>query len=194
MTVDFYIETLATITGILCVFLQTREDARAWPFGLIAVCLLSYIFFKGKLYSSALLNIIFIGLNLFGWWNWSRKDKEENVVKITNLLPSEIGIWTVITLAGTLAWGYFMASNTDAAYVYGDAFAIIASLVASYLLAQKKIENWLLWIIINVISIAIYYLQGLYQPAFLYTVYLGLGIKGFIDWRKTIELENQATT
>ncbi|RMD68810.1 MAG: nicotinamide riboside transporter PnuC, partial [Bacteroidetes bacterium] len=89
-------------------------------------------------------------------------------------------------LAGAAAWGWFMATHTDADFPYFDAFTTVASLVAQYLMARKKLENWIIWIIVDVVAIQIYYLKGLYVTSFLFVVYLGLSIKGWIDWKRSM--------
>ena len=84
-----------------------------------------------------------------------------------------------------MVWGYLMANNTNADFPYGDAFTTVASLVAQFLLARKKLENWIIWIVVDLVAIVIYSLKGLYLTTFLYGVYLLLSAKGLYDWRQS---------
>ncbi|MCB0572476.1 MAG: nicotinamide mononucleotide transporter [Phaeodactylibacter sp.] len=179
-------EFIAVVSGIIHVFLLTREKIIAWPFGILTVSLYIYIFAESKLYSDVILHVVYVVLNIFGWWNWARRGAGTIHVPITRLSKQEIGAWAGLILVGFVAWGYVMGANTDASYPYGDAFTTVASLIAQFLLARKKIENWLIWIIVDVVAIAIYALKGLYLTTGLYAVYLLLSTKGFLDWRRTM--------
>lgn len=182
-------EFIAVVSGIIHVFLLTREKIIAWPFGLLSVSLYIYIFGESKLYSDAILHVVYVVLNIYGWWNWARRGKETIHIPITRLSGKETGAWSGLILAGFLIWGYLMKANTDASFPYGDAFTTVASLVAQFLLARKKLENWIIWIIVDVVAIAIYALKGLYLTTGLYGVYLLLSTKGFFEWRRTTKAE-----
>jgi nicotinamide mononucleotide transporter len=187
------LELIAVVSGIVHVFLLTREKISAWPFGLLTVSLYIYIFADAKLYSDVLLHIIYVALNVYGWWNWARRrSTTARHIPITQLRPWEAGGWAAGIALGALLWGYFMAANTGADFPYADAFTTVASLSAQFLLARKKLENWIVWIIVDVAAITIYSLKGLHLTALLYGVYLLLSIKGWLDWRKGMTREADA--
>ena len=180
------IEYIAVASGIIHVFLLTREKIIAWPFGILTVSLYIYIFSVSKLYSDVILHVVYVILNIYGWWNWARRAQTAEHVPISRLSGRETGAWAGLILIGFLLWGYTMQANTDASFPYGDAFTTVASLVAQFLLARKKLENWIIWIIVDVVAITIYGLKGLYPTTGLYIVYLLLSTKGFLDWRRTM--------
>ncbi|MFQ5448494.1 MAG: nicotinamide riboside transporter PnuC [Saprospiraceae bacterium] len=183
------LEIIATICGLIHVFLLTREKIIAWPFGIATVTIYVYIFFASRLYSDAILHVCYIAINSYGWYNWARRKENVTEVKISRLRPSGIAILAAIVFAGTLAWGYLMDTNTDASFAYYDAFTTVASFTAQYLLTQKKIDNWAVWIAVDLVAIPIYLLKGLYVTSGLYFVYLLLCISGLIEWRKTFQLQ-----
>lgn len=178
------IEYIAVATGILHVFLLTRGKVAAWPFGLVSVSLYIYIFFLNKLYSDTFLHVVYVVLNIYGWWNWVRHRDQQTNVAVGRLEHRQRVWWPVLIVVGALLWGYGVQQNTDASYPYGDAFTTVASLVAQYLLARRKLENWVIWIIVDVVAINIYLLKGLYPTSGLYAVYLVLSISGWVHWRR----------
>lgn len=178
------IEYVAVVTGIIHVFLLTRGKVLAWPFGIISVGLYIYIFFLNQLYSDTFLHVVYVGLNSYGWWNWVKHRDEATVVEVSYLAHRQRILWPVLILVGALFWGYGMQQNTDASFPYGDAFTTVASLVAQYLLARRKLENWIIWIIVDIVAINIYLLKGLYPTSGLYAVYLILSVYGLLQWRR----------
>ena len=180
------LEIVATLAGIACVYLQTREKIIAWPFGILSVTLYVYIFFSSKLYSDTILHIIYIALNVYGWWYWSGK-KHDEAQKPIKLLKSTTFIgWMIGVLIGTAVWGFAMHKMTDADLVYVDAFTTVGSLCAQFLLARKVLQNWIIWIIVDIVAVNVYIYKGLYFTSFMFFVFLLLCIKGFLDWRKHI--------
>ncbi len=180
-------EWVATGFGIVCVWLMARQNIWGWPAGIVTTAIYSWIFLESKLYSDAILNVIYVLLNVYGWWYWlTRRDEAQHELPVTTLAQMARVGWGAFILAGAAAWGWFMATHTDADFPYFDAFTTVASLVAQYLMARKKLENWIIWIIVDVVAIQIYYLKGLYVTSFLFVVYLGLSIKGWIDWKRSM--------
>lgn len=178
------LEIIATASGLVHVFLLTREKIIAWPFGIITVTIYVYLFYVSRLYSDAILHVFYIGLNSFGWYNWARRTGNHAEVLITRLKANWTAALTAAIVIGTIGWGYIMDTQTDADFAYFDAFTTVASLFAQYLLTQKKIDNWIIWIAVDMVAIPIYLLKGLYFTSGLYAVYLALCISGFMEWRK----------
>ncbi len=178
-------EIIATITGVLCVYLQTKEKVSAWFFGIISVSLLAMIFLDAHLVSDFILHIIFLILNIYGWWTW-RNYRNEQHNENKALILSKNG-WVIVVstiLLVTPLWGYTMLRYFNADFAYFDAFTTVGSLVAQYLLAKKYIENWLVWIIVDIVAIGVYTFKGLFFVTFLFMVYLVLCTKGYLDWKK----------
>lgn len=186
MSIDQILEIAGVIFTLLNVYLLTRQRILAWPLGLIGVSIYTYIFYSAQLYSDFILHIVYMILNAYGWWYWStgRQDTSEDI-PVTTLSVRDRWTWILVIIGGFLIWGYVMHTFTDAALPYPDAFTTVTSLVAQYLLARKKIENWILWIVVDVVAITIYSYKGLYPTSFLYTILLLLSISGYISWLKS---------
>jgi len=178
-------EIIATISGIICVYLQTQEKISAWFFGIVSVSLLALIFFNAHLVSDFILHIIFLLLNIYGWWTWSRyRDQSQDNNKVLSLtLQGWTSVILIIVLITPL-WGFLMLRFFNADFAYFDAFTTVGSLVAQYLLAKKYIENWLIWLVVDMVAICVYTFKGLYFVTFLFIVYLLLCTKGYHDWKK----------
>lgn len=185
------LEVISMLTGIACVFFQTQEKIIAWPFGIVSVTLAVFVFRNEMLYSDFILHIIYIALNAYGWWFWSQRLKssdssvqEQAPIRAMNL--QFFSYWALFILLFAWVWGTYMDQLFEASFPYFDAFTTVGSLAAQYLLAKKIIQNWLIWIVVDVVAIGIYMAKGLYFFSFLFFVYLILCIYGYINWRKAL--------
>jgi len=177
------LEIIATITGIIAVGLQAKEKILAWPFAIVSVAILAYIFFFQKLYSDFGLHVIYIFLNIYGWVIWSSRGGEEEVTPTLIMSWNQIGVASFITIVGTAVLGYLMDTKTDADVPYFDAFTTSGSLVAQFLLAKKYLENWSFWIVVDLVAIPLYIYKELYVVAFLFVVYLVICVYGYKSWK-----------
>lgn len=185
MNLNLWLEIFAVLMGLLHVFLLTREKIIAWPFGLLSVTTYAWIFYHNQLYSDVILHFAYIALNIYSWWKWSSKTNTTNQLPVTYLNSSLKISLPLLIISATFGLGWFMRQNTDADFPFGDAFTTISSLTAQVLLAFKKRENWILWIIVDVVAIAIYSAKGLYLTAGLYLLYLAISIEGWRSWKTT---------
>jgi nicotinamide mononucleotide transporter len=182
---NLILQLVATITGILCVYLQTREKILAWPFGIISVSISAYIFLQSGLYSDVILHMVYVVLNIYGWWNWHTSRRSDTSLAPILLLTKQAWfIWAITIVIGTGVLGVLMGHYTNASVPYFDAFTTVGSLVAQYLLAKKILQNWILWILVDVVAINVYIYKEIYIIAFLFLVYLMLSTKGYFDWKK----------
>jgi nicotinamide mononucleotide transporter len=182
------IEAVAVIFGLTCVWLTIKQNIWCWPTGLVQVSLYIAIFYDAKLYSDLILHVIYVVLQLYGWYHWLYGGKNHSTLKVTRLQPMIFGVWGVICIGGTLILGGFMHHYTDAAVPYPDAFTTITSLIAQWLMARKKLESWWFWIAVDVVAINIYLYKHLFLTTGLYSVFLILAITGFFAWRKSLGL------
>ena len=182
----FCIEIAGTLFGLLCVVLVIRRSIWCWPVGLVQVMLFIIIFYNAKLYSDLLLHVIYVGMQIYGWYYWLKHGGEQadGALVVESMSLRQLTAWIAATAAGTLLLGYLMQRWTDAAVPYGDAFTTVASLVAQFLLARKFLENWLFWIVVDVVAIGIYYYKNLQPTTVLYTVFLILAVIGYVSWRR----------
>lgn len=184
------VEATAVIFGLLCVWLTVRQNIWCWPTGLVQVVLYIFIFYQVKLYSDLILHVIYVGMQIYGWYHWLHGGRDRGTLPVSTLRwRGRIG-WVTAAAFGTGAWGLLMARFTDAAVPYGDAFTTAASLIAQWLMARKRLESWLFWIAVDVIAVGIYWYKELYLTSGLYAVFLGLAIMGLFAWRKSMHPED----
>ncbi len=178
------LEIIAVLLGLANIGLLVRRSIWNYPLGLAMVTLYAWIFYDARLYSDALLQIFFFVVQLYGWWNWSRAagEADDHRIPVLRLAkPHQLGL-----LAGTIlvsvGWGTMMARLTDAHYPYWDGTIAMTSVVAQILLARRYLENWVLWIIIDILAIGLYWTKGLQLTAGLYCVFLILSALGLYQW------------
>lgn len=181
-----WIEAIATVFGIIAVWLVVRRHIWCWPTGLIQVTLYVWIFYQAKLYSDMILHVIYIFLLAYGWYHWLHGGKNDTELSVTTLRRRSVFGWIALTAGGTFAWGFFMQRFTDASVPYIDAFTTVASLVAQWLTARKKLESWHFWLVVDVVAIGVYWYKGLYITTGLYVVFLFLATLGLLEWRKAV--------
>lgn len=181
------IEIIAVIFGLLCVILTVRQNIWCWPTGLVQVTLYTLIFYHVKLYSDLILHVIYVLMQIYGWYNWLHGGEERSKLRVSRLVLSHLAGWIVLCVIGTFVWGWLMKTFTDAAVPFADAFTTVASLIAQWLLAWKKLESWWFWISVDVVAIGVYFYKGLFFTTGLYAVFLILATFGFLAWRKSVK-------
>lgn len=183
------LEHVAVAFGLGNIYLTVRQNIWCWPVGVVMVSLYIYIFFDAKLYSDAGLNVFFLVMQFYGWYQWTRGP----VVHATSLsavtrLSRRGWLWTAV---GVTAWtaiaGTALRRYTDAAAPYPDSFTTVLSVIAQFLLTRKILENWTLWIVADIIYIGVYSYKALYWTAALYVVFLVLCVKGYREWAKSAD-------
>ncbi|TAH03493.1 MAG: nicotinamide riboside transporter PnuC [Sphingobacteriales bacterium] len=184
-----YLEWFGVITGALCVYLAVKQNILNWPISILSVLTYIYIFYNAKLYGDTILQVYFLFTAIYGWYYWrngENKSLKSNraIVKVTQTEWISITILLVILSAFT---GYLLDKYTDTDVPYYDAFCTILSFIAQFLLTRKKLENWLIWIFVDLIYIPLYIHKGLYATALLYFLFLFIAIKGYLDWKKNLK-------
>ncbi|WP_431241375.1 nicotinamide riboside transporter PnuC [Flavobacterium sp. P21] len=184
---DTVIEIFGAIFGFLAVYFTIRQNIWCWFFGLIQVMLYCFVFYTSKLYSDMILHIIYIFLQGYGWYSWKYGGANHDTLRIS-LLTKRI-LWVALTVFISILVGYFMDTRTDASCPYIDAFIMVASLVAQYLMIIKVLESWLFWIAVDVVAIGVYSYKELYFTAILYVLFLIMAIAGYLEWKKAYNQE-----
>lgn len=188
-----WIEIVASLAGFICVYLIIKRNIWCWPTGLLQVSLFMVVFYEVKLYSDLLLHGIYVVMQFYGWWYWLRGKDQENEVIVVNMPVSHSLIWVGVTVVGSVLLGFLMASNTDAALPYPDAFTTVASLTAQWLLSRRQLINWMFWIVVDIVAIGIYLQKGLYPTTLLYSVFLIMASTGLYSWWSRYKLQNSAS-
>ena len=184
-------EWVAAGLGLLNVGLLVLRSVWNYPFGLAMVALYFFVFLEQRLYSDMLLQIFFFVVQLYGWWQWVRAKQAAGEVRVELLKPGERAICVAVTAAVSLGLGFLMATYTNAASPYIDASIAGMSISAQLLLAWRKLENWLLWILTDIVAIGLYLSKGLKPTAALYAVFLVLCVIGLIDWHRKLRAQGR---
>lgn len=177
------VELAAAILGIACVTLGALRSIWNYAFGVASVVLLCAVFYEHKLYSDALLQIFFAAANLYGLANWRRSQANTGTVVVETMTAGARVRWALGCAVAVALWGWLMHRYTDASYPWPDAAIAIVSAAAQILMARRRLENWLLWIAVDLGAIPLYGLKQIWITMGLYVVYLGLAIWGFLSWR-----------
>lgn len=185
-------EQISIATGLIYIFLSVRQNPLCWPFGIISVGIWMVVVFQGKLYSDAFLQLVYVILGFYGWYQWLRGGRDHTPLRIRKVSRSLALRLILIGLITFIPAGYAAEKYLQASYPWWDALTTVLSLIAQYLLARKYIENWLLWIVADSMYIGIYYAKGWTGYSGLMAVYTGMAVIGFIQWMKSYRIERMA--
>ncbi|MGL4781337.1 MAG: nicotinamide riboside transporter PnuC [Bacteroidales bacterium] len=186
---DQLLEYFGVITGLLYLYLEIKQKPVMWVIGLITSFVYVFVFYQAKIYADMGLNIYYVLISIYGWILWKYK-KEEQIsedsqqIKYINL-NKKTGIGLIFSFFPVyLSMAYVLDNFTDSPIPYADAFTTTLSILATWMLAKRILQHWMLWVVINLISIYIYIYRGLYPTSFLYLCYASLAIVGYINWKK----------
>ncbi|MFU8814569.1 MAG: nicotinamide riboside transporter PnuC [Pseudomonadales bacterium] len=185
-------EPIGTALGLIIVGCLIRQNVWAWSLGVAYVLVSITVLLEARLYANLALHLLgFLPMNLYGWYYWvfGKADVstgQPTVVPVTYSSHRLIGSLLTLTVAGTLVLGTAFARYSDAALPYWDNALFVGSLAAMWLTARKKIENWAFWFAINIVSVGVYWSQGLPLYAGLYFVYLAMAIAGWRAWKRSM--------
>ncbi|MFT4940687.1 MAG: nicotinamide mononucleotide transporter [Paraglaciecola sp.] len=183
------LEWIATVSGFICVYLVIKRNIWCFAFGFVQVTIYSWIFFEVKLYSDMLLHVFYIGFQIYGWRMWSKAQNQSGHVQVVAGSRREYISCLLVIILATYLLGTFMNNSTDASFPYFDAFTTCASLVAQWLLSHKKLLNWTLWIVVDIVAIMIYWQKGLFPTSVLYFCFLVMAIIGQWMWLHNLRLQ-----
>lgn len=187
-----FLEFVAVIFGLLSVWFAKQEKIWVYPTGIISVLIYIYICFGIKLYADAGINLFYFIMSVYGWYMWSKKS-EKHALKITkstlnNWLVSSLmfvlSVLLIIYLLKQFKGGDAEYWSTNVPYI--DTFTTAIFIVGMWLMALKKIENWIFWIIGDVISVPLYAYKGLVFTSFQFLVFLVIAVMGYYAWKKKI--------
>lgn len=186
-------EILAVIFGIISVYLSTREHIWSWPTALVNVALYFIVFLEAKLYADMGLQVVYFALSLYGWYEWlygGENRTELHVSRVTRSLGLKL---LLIGLASAALLGTILARFTDASLPYLDSATTSTSLVAQWMMTRKILENWAVWVVVDVVYVGMFIFKKLYLTAGLYAVFLVLAVMGFIQWKRSLAGREQRT-
>lgn len=187
-----WLEAIGLVSGLLCVVLLIRQNILNWPIGLVYSLVSVVVFYRSRLYADLALHVFYVVMNGYGWYYWtygvrtSARISPEGTLRVSHIHPATaLGLAGVVT-AATLALGWFLTHHTDAALPYWDSATTTMSFAAMWMTARKQLENWLVWLVVDVIATGIYLVKGLEFYAVLYCVYIGMAGAGWWAWRASM--------
>jgi nicotinamide mononucleotide transporter len=182
-----WLEMVAFVLAIVMVVMNMRVRPIAWPLAIVSSLLYFALFWNSRLYGDAGLQIFFALIALWGWWQWLRGTRADGTALQVSALPARAGLWLLGALA--LAWpatGLFLKTYTDTDVPWWDAFPTAASVIGQWLLGRKYIENWLAWIVVNVVSVGLFAYKGLWLTVLLYAVFIAMSFAGWRAWQRLL--------
>ncbi len=180
------LEGTAVAFGLVSVWLSTRENILSWPTAIVNVGLYAVLFQREKLYADMGLQVIYLILSVYGWYEWKFGGENKGELHVSRLTLRLALLLAAIGVAGSVSLGAFLHQQTDASLPYLDATLSVFSLVAQWMMTRKILENWALWIALDVVYVWMFVaLKSLPFTAFQYSVFLLLAVLGLRDWRRS---------
>lgn len=188
------LELPAALCGLLNVYLAARANVWNWLFGILTVSLYLVIFYQVKLYADMSLQSVFLMLQFYGFYQWQYGGEQHCALAIDSM-PKASWKWLLLgglLIAAVISW--ILKTYTDSTQIPLDVFTATLSLAAQWMMSKKYIQNWLMWIVVDMVSIYMYVIKHLYLTAGLYLVFLVICISGYISWLTRVSTTSSVTT
>jgi nicotinamide mononucleotide transporter len=180
-----WLEIAACIVSVLMVIANLRVNAVAWPLAIIGSLAYALLFADSKLYGEASLQLVFVLLAVWGWWQWLRgHGRDGRALVVREMRPNQRFGALLITLAAWPLLGLLLSRVTDSDVPYLDALPTVASITGQILLGRKFIENWAVWVAVNLVSVGLFAYKGLWLTVGVYTVFAALAVLGWRAWKQ----------
>ena len=186
LTLDWFTwETVAVVFSIAYLLFALKENSLCWYCAFVSTAIYTWIFGDVRLYMESLLNIYYLLMAVYGWYQWRRGGTGHQGVSITRWRLYQHLLAIVAVIGISCISGYLLAENTEARLPYLDSFTTWGAVLTTWMVARKILENWLYWVVIDAISIVLYLDRELYQTVVLFVIYVVLATLGYFSWRKT---------
>ena len=186
-----WLDMLTTAIGLAYILLEYRASIWLWAVGFAMQSLGIVLYYQKGLYADCGMEFYYLAMTVYGWWNWARKNSpltaHHSPLKITHFPLRLALIWTVITLGVWLALYLFLAYCTDSRVPLADSFTTALSFVGIWALARKYLEQWLIWIVVDVVTCCLYFYKDIPFKASLYALYVVIAILGYRKWRRMMQ-------
>lgn len=186
-------EIVGAVTGLVCVWLAARQNVWTWPIALISVGCYFIFFYQIRLYADMGLQVFFFGSNLYGWYEWLHGGKNQSTLPVTQLKIQHLGLIVIAGAITSVLLALYFQHFTNASYPWLDSTLAAFSVVAQILLTRKKIENWVIWLAVDVVYVGLYWKKEAYLTAGLYFIFLIIAAQGWWAWRKSMKAGRLAT-
>lgn len=185
------LEWVAFAFGVVSVVLTVRQNPWCWPLGIVSVSLLAVLFGRERLYAAAGLQLVYVVVCAYGWWAWLRGGPGETPLRVSRT-PRPVSL-LLLGAGAVLAplLGLTLARTTDQALPFWDAGTSAFSLIAQGMQARKWLENWLVWIVVDVVCVGIYLYKGIVLVAILYAIFVALALLGLREWTRALRAASE---
>jgi len=186
------IELLGAILGLLYIFFSIRQSLLTWPTGLLTSLLYTFVFFKSGFYADMGLQVYYVGISIYGWYYWLKGAKNKSKIDHNDLPVQKTNLRLIILLLLVSVVIYILIllvllNFTDSNVPYMDSLTTALSIIATWMLAKKYIEHWLLWIFVDLFSAGLYIYKNLWPTVVLFIVYTIMAVFGYLEWKKNIK-------
>ncbi|WP_321285379.1 nicotinamide riboside transporter PnuC [uncultured Sunxiuqinia sp.] len=182
-----YVEVLGSVLGLVYIFLSIKQHIFTWPVGLITSALYVYVFLESKFYADMLLQVYYVGVSIYGWYHWLKGNPNSTGQLKVMRTPKELYLPLVLVTTALFAIFLFgLKYYTDSPVPYGDSLTTAMSIVATWMLARKYIEHWLIWIFVDAFSAVLYGFKDLWPTVILFVVYTVMAAMGYRSWKNDL--------
>ena len=185
------IEALGAILGILYIIFSIQQNLLTWPTGLLTSILYVVVFFQSKFYADMGLQVYYVVISIYGWYYWL-KGSEKNDKKEVPVKQVSKRLWIKLTAATFIIYIVILLillKFTDSDIPFMDSLTTALSIVATWMLARKYLEHWLIWIFVDLFSSGLYMYKNLWATVVLFIIYTGMAIVGYYQWKKDLKLQ-----
>jgi nicotinamide mononucleotide transporter len=188
------IELIGALLGLLYIFFSIRQHILTWPTGLFTSLLYIAVFFRSGFYADMGLQFYYVGISLYGWYYWLKGGKSARTVSgeqppvqrmPKKMIPGSIAVTAVIYLIILV----ILLQFTDSTLPYMDSLTTALSITATWMLAKKMIEHWLIWVFVDLVSAGLYVYKDLWPTVVLFLVYTVMAVVGYVEWKKDLSVE-----
>lgn len=186
-------EVAAVVFAIAYLLLAVRENILCWLFAFISTAIYTVLFWDVSLLMESALNVYYMAMAVYGYQQWTRgggNGGQGQALAIRSMNFSQHAIVIALIVVLTLVSGYLLGEHSSAAWPFVDSFTTWASVITTYLVARKYLENWLYWLVIDSVSVPLYIDRGLHLTALLFVAYIIIAVFGYISWRRHFLVEN----
>jgi nicotinamide mononucleotide transporter len=181
------LESLAALFGVISVYLSVKQNILSWPTAIVNVGLYAFVFHASRLYADMGLQVVYIVISFYGWYEWLYGGKNRTELKVSRTARRLGSVLVAIGVASAFLLGTFLHSTTNAALPFLDSATTSTSLVAQWMMTKKLLENWVVWVAVDVVYIGMFIYKSLYVTSLLYFVFLVLSVMGYRQWKATLK-------
>jgi nicotinamide mononucleotide transporter len=183
-------EAVAAALGLAYLLLAVKRSLLCWLCAFLSTVIYLVLFARAALYMQSALQIFYLVMAVYGFMDWKRGRTAEQGVLIRMWPPAQHGLALVTVVAASAVNGWLLARHTDAAAPYLDSFVTWASIITTWMVARRVLENWLYWIVVDAIAAYLYFMQGLLATTLLFVIYLGVVVRGYAVWRREYRVQS----